>query len=433
MVRAIDSQISLYNTQTARSRPERGEAHIFCLRRRLDLWEVVYGTPAITGGVKLYHASTASSLVGIGNGGNSCFLIAVLQLFLRVEPVHLLLQKHYTECGCSARRNCTVCCLRDQSIALRKGTGMCNPCPVVRLARKGCFGIAFKSRRGDPDGDGPQCDACEFLEAMLRHLVDVTPHRAELVDPTYIRDHGERNILQDAVFGFLTRVRLRCAHAACLSVSDSLHNSHLVLKLDFPVEHHTLGSNGQKLSITLQEMWDHHFGEHESDSVCVRCGKFVTQQHFLEGEPPLLIMKLERGVQRLNSGTMVSRKIHSGVDFPETLDCMRSGKYALCGVVMHHGLQVSSGHYTVFCRMSEIGSAQVTTQGAYCFFNCLDSLSAKCCSWDDLSKEETRQSVQLLLYARITEEKFASVVPASRTTPYERGKESVELLENICL
>ena len=85
----------------------------------------------------------------------------------------------------------------------------------------------------------------------------------------------------------------------------------------------------------------------------------------------------------------------------------------------------------MFCRMTEIGSTQVTTQGAYCFFKCLGSLSAKCCSWHDLSKEETRQSVQLLLYARITEEKFASVVPASRTTPYERGKESVELLENI--
>ena len=308
---------------------------------------------------------------------------------------------------------------------------MWNPCPVVRLARKGCFGIDFKSRPGDPDGDGPQCDVCEFLEAMLRHLVDVTPHRAELVDPAYTRDHGERNILQDAVFGFLTRVRSRCVHAACLSVSDSLHNSHLVLKLAFPVEHQELGFRGQKLSITLQEMWDHHFGEHESDSECGCCGKLVTRQNFLEGEPPLLIMKLERGVQILNSGTMVSRKIHSGVDFPETLDCMRSGKYALCGVVMHHGPQVSSGHYTVFCRMSEIGTTQVTTQGAYCFFDCLKSLRAKCCSWDDLSKEETRQSVQLLLYARITEEKFASVVPASRTTPYARGKETVELLQNI--
>ena len=428
---SIDSQIALYNTQTARSRPEQGEAHIICLRRRLDLWAVVYGSPAITGGVKLYHVSTASSLAGIRNDGNSCFLIAVLQLFLRVEPVHLLLQKHHRECGCRKRSDCTVCALSLQSTALRRGKGMCKPCPVVRLARLGYFGNDFQRRPGDPLLGGPQCDACEFLEAMLRHLVGVTPHRAERFDKDYNTDHGERTVLQDAVFGFLTRVRSRCEHAACLSVSDSLHNNHLVLRLAFPVEHHTLESQGQKLSITLQEMWDYHFGEHLSDSACVRCSNPVVRQNFLEGEPPLLIMKLERGVQIENSGMMVSQKIHSGVDFPETLDCMRTGKYALCGVVMHHGSQVSAGHYTVFCRMTEIGSTQVTTEGAYCSFTCLKSLNAERCTWDDLSKEETRQSVQLLLYARITEEKFASVVPASRTTPYERGKESVELLENI--
>ena len=135
----------------------------------------------------------------------------------------------------------------------------------------------------------------------------------------------------------------------------------------FPVEHHTLESQGQKLSITLQEMWDYHFGEHLSDSACLSCNNPVVRQNFLEGEPPLLIMKLERGVQIENSGMMVSQKIHNGVDFPETLDCMRTMKYALCGVVMHHGSQVSAGRYTMFCRMTEIGSTQVTTQGAYCF------------------------------------------------------------------
>ena len=431
MPNSIDSQITLYNTQTARSRPEQGESHIFCLRRRLDLWEYVYGSPAITGGVKLYHVSTATSLAAIGNDGNSCFLIAVLQLFLRVEPVHLLLQKHYNECGCRNNSNCTVCALSLQSTALRRGKEMCKPCPVVHLARLGYFGNDFQRRRDDPLLGGPQCDACEFLEAMLRHLDGVTPHRVERFDKEYITDHGVRTVLQDAVFGFLTRVRSRCEHAACLSVSDSLHNSHLVLKLAFPVEHHTLESQGQKSSITLQEMWDYHFGEHLTATPCVSCRNSVVQQHFMEGEPPLLIMKLERGVKIEDGGMMVSRKIHSAVDFPETLDCMRTGKYALCGVVMHHGSQVSAGHYTVFCRMTEIGSTQVTTQGAYCFFRCLTSLSAERCTWDDLSKRETRQSVQLLLYARITEEKFASVVPASRTTPYARGKETVELLQNI--
>ena len=52
------------------------------------------------------------------------------------------------------------------------------------------------------------------------------------------------------------------------------------------------------------------------------------------------------------------------------------------------------------------------------------------CSWDDLSKQEVQERVSLLLYARVTEENSVGVA-ASHKTPYERGKESRELLEGI--
>ena len=50
-------------------------------------------------------------------------------------------------------------------------------------------------------------------------------------------------------------------------------------------------------------------------------------------------------------------------------------------------------------------------------------------SWHDLCKEETQESVQLLLYARVTEEHSVGVT-GSRNTPYVRGESSYELLRN---
>ena len=414
------SQINLYSTKTAKSRPTHGESNIICLRRRYDLWQLVCGSPGITGGKKLFHISTQGSIAGIGNDGNSCFLIAVLQLFLRVEPLHLLLRKHQYACR---RRpsDCTVCALSQQSSALRCGKGMLRPCPVVCLARRGGFGDDFRRRQFDSPLGGPQCDSCEFLEAMLGAIVDATPHNAARVHKNYVAEHGVRTILQDAVFGFLTRYRSCCTNASCLAVSDSLHNDHLVLKLTFP---------GNDCTIKLRDMWEYHFGEQLAVPGCAHCGKDVVRQRFLEGEPPLLIIKLERGVQIRQSGLNVEKKIQTAVEFPEDLDVMRTGKYALCGVVMHHGPRVDEGHYTVYCRMAEIGSTPLARQCAYCFFDCLSTSRPVMCSWDDFSKQDVQERVSLLLYARVTEENSVGVA-ASHKTPYERGQESRELLEGI--
>ena len=69
----------------------------------------------------------------------------------------------------------------------------------------------------------------------------------------------------------------------------------------------------------------------------------------------------------------MAKKIQTAVKFPEVLDVMRSGEYALCGVVMYHGQGLDKGHYDVFCRMDEIGPTPLPGKRAYCYFDCLST------------------------------------------------------------
>ena len=176
-------------------------------------------------------------------------------------------------------------------------------------------------------------------------------------------------------------------------------------------------------------MWEFHFGEQLAERRCAHCHcqNEVKRQCFLEGEPPLLIIKLERCGQKFEDGRRVNKKIQTAVKFPEVLDVMRTGEYALCGVVMHHGQGLNEGHYDVYCRMDEIGPTPLAGQRAYCFFDCLSTSRFLVRSWDALAKQEVQESVSLLLYARVTEGNFVGVA-ASQETPYERGAETRELL-----
>ena len=307
-------------------------------------------------------------------------------------------------------------------------------CPVVALARKGKFGADFSKRPCDPREGGPQCDACDVLECLLSEIVQLTPHSMESSDKDYLRQHGERNILQDAVFGFLNRVRTRCIHRPCSEIRDSLHNRELVLKLSFPVQHSSVDTSG--LSMSLEELWVLHFGEVEAhiESPCATCGQPAVRQNFLEGEPPLLIIQLVRSVKNREG---VARKIHTRVHFPESLSFMRTGPYALCGVVLHDGPEVHEGHYTAYCRMNEIGAATVPGQCDYCFFPCTYSGPSEIRSWKDLSAPSTQSQVYILMYARIPSEfpgsAAGTIVAGSLETPYDRGVDSQALVARCLL
>ena len=151
----------------------------------------------------------------------------------------------------------------------------------------------------------PQCDANAFLGCLLSEIVRLTPPPD---DQRYKAEHGERDILQDAVFGFVTRLRRRCTHPACSVISDSLHSRELALTLRFPVEHYSSGSSQR--TISLEDLWLHHFGEVALDTQnpCGACQGPVVRQNFLEGEPPFLIIQIERAVVCRRGGVDVPIK-----------------------------------------------------------------------------------------------------------------------------
>ena len=96
------------------------------------------------------------------------------------------------------------------------------------------------------------------------------------------------------------------------------------------------------------------------------------RQSFLEGEPPLLIAKLERGLQ-MDDETDVSPsrgKSQTLFDSPEALSFMRTGTYTLCGVLSHYGSGVDEEYYNTHCRMATLGETQVAGQPAYCLLEC---------------------------------------------------------------
>ena len=123
----------------------------------------------------------------------------------------------------------------------------------------------------------------------------------------------------------------------------------------------------------------------------------------------------------------MAKKIQTAVKFPEVLDVMRSGEYALCGAGRHHGRRLNEGHYDVYCRMDEIGPTPLPGQRAYCLFDCLSTSQSVVHSWEALANQKVQKSVTLLLYARVTEWNSVGVA-ASQETPYERGAKTHELL-----
>ena len=170
--------------------------------------------------------------------------------------------------------------------------------------------VALLARAGrlDPDfvgdattGAGPQCDAWDCLahcvEALNVYEGDKLVPVVRDCSPEQRGRIGGRRVMTEHVWGVLFRTRVRCAQ--CPAVSDTLWQS--------PCVELMMSDN---VFTSLQGLWEHHVKEERSPgTLCPhRCGGNAYSQKFLEREPPVVMFRLVRFYQELESGRLRDRK-----------------------------------------------------------------------------------------------------------------------------
>lgn len=154
----------------------------------VDLPQCLYGISLCSPGAETYFLENAAPK-GIPNLGDTCFVSAVAQIILRVEPLAKVLDAHRQ--GCRVRP-CGVCTVAAQCRILRH-RGKQQGCPLATAARNGVFGNVFK--RG-------QQDARMFLSELFSYLCRREPCVEDLLGmPDFATEYGARSVLDDCLFG----------------------------------------------------------------------------------------------------------------------------------------------------------------------------------------------------------------------------------------
>ena len=196
------------------------------------------------------------------------------------------------------------------------------------------------------------------------------------------------------------RFRKVCANRDCEETSDVCEWR----------EVHSLGVPLGIDKITFQQLWDKYMqpGWVESQLACccprTPCGHSV--RTFLEREPPLLYVRLDR----VHTD---GEKSHAAVDFPRYLR-QRSGLYECAGIIHHEGETCNSGHYTAICRTS--------ARGGYRHFDDA-GVSDKSLSWNEVTRIKWQRTAHSLLYVRV-DLSDAARADSQSTLPYAVGAES---------
>ena len=144
---------------------------------------------------------------------------------------------------------CPVCCAREQSMALRGLLSLPDPgCPLAVLARRGFLGRHFafdteavkkkfrsKSsygslglsdvfKNGKFNSRGPQCDAADFMVALLQELA-VAERGLEGYD-----EETSRCLFYE-LFGFIHRTREHCLVEGCRFTRDCCSRNYMNVQL----------------------------------------------------------------------------------------------------------------------------------------------------------------------------------------------------------
>ena len=405
-----------FRTRTARRAPARGQASFRLLEPLpVDTAQRVYGIPSAGLAMSGWYAGL-QPFGGLRNLGHTCFVNAIVQVLARVEGVVQCLRAHTH--GRARADGCVLCALRDQVDQLREGRRV-ETSEVALLARRGRLeeGRPHEDKDfvGDPvTGDGPQCDACDCLQALLqafgRHEGDKLVSELRDCSLEQKEQARQRPVLSESVCGLLFRRRVRCAQ--CVAVSDTLDLQPYV-ELDM----------GDNVHTSLKDLWFEHVREYRSPHTrCpAACGANGYKQDFLEREPSVVMFRLKRFYREIAGGVSVDHKIRRKVDFPEIADFMRSGEYHFAAAVQHVGVSLGEGHYVA----TVWEGAQA---GVDCYRTYSDSRVGETVAWDALGFEQLKAGVYILVYVR-TRFWNDGVGDGSERTPYERDGATLEVAQ----
>ena len=152
-----------------------------------------------------------------------------------------------------------------------------------------------------------QCDAAEFLNSLLEHLLKDDPHVS-------------RNL-----FG-QTMETIYCKNKNCNAADNRPSSDVVILTL-------------RLVSPTLSMCLDNYLGLDEIERNCPHCGcKQATQATNFSQDPEILLIQLKRFD---NQGNKISRD----VSVPSELNLPSGTLYKIVGSCQHSGQTVHSGHY----------------------------------------------------------------------------------------
>ena len=354
---------------------------------------------------------------GIQNlGGNACFVNSFMQVLVRLEPfVRVLRAHHHRILG----RTCVLCKILAQIEDMRRREVVA--CSSVTLAaRAGEFRIGGDFIGDATTGEGPQCDVWEFCMAVVEEVERWEKGKKQSCfreEDEVTREAVEaRSVFHGHVWGALIRTRNRCA--LCEGTSDSLmHRQFVDLNLVDGI-----GS--------LHGLYENYFSEFRgAETVCpVGCrGGLAYTQYFLEREPPVLFFRLLRF--RPSQDYMSEVRINRDISIPEKLDILRSGPYQIAAVVMHHGVNTGSGHYTTLCWEGSPGG-----EGCYRWYS--DEHVGAAISWDQVQRQRFYDGssvgfgAYILCYVRLGFWGDA-VGDGSERTPYARDVRTVDVAKSM--